>query len=88
MLTNSSPKVVGYITDVEGNWQYFERCVALSSVLQVFYLAFLHQCYLITSLMHDCSGRILIIPSLFSRMAAILFLGVMPVTNATEPSAL
>lgn len=34
-VTSLSPKVVGYITDVEGNWQYFERCVALSSVLQV-----------------------------------------------------
>jgi hypothetical protein len=33
--TNPSPKTVGYITDVEGNWQYFERCVALSSVLKV-----------------------------------------------------
>jgi hypothetical protein len=34
--TGSAPKVIGYFTDVEGNWQYFERCLAFSSVLQVF----------------------------------------------------
>lgn len=33
-MSNSSPKVVGYITDVEGNWEYFQRCLALCSVLE------------------------------------------------------
>ena len=34
----SAPKIVGYVTDVEGNWQFFENCLQLSSVLQVCFL--------------------------------------------------
>ena len=34
-MASALPKVVGYMTDVEGNWEYFQRCLALSSVLEV-----------------------------------------------------
>ena len=29
-----NPWMVGFVTDVEGNLSYFERCVALSPVIQ------------------------------------------------------
>ena len=35
-MSVAAPKVVGYLTDVEGNWEYFQNCLAFSSVLQVF----------------------------------------------------
>ncbi len=34
-MASALPKVVGYMTDVEGNWEYFQSCLALSSVLEV-----------------------------------------------------
>ena len=38
-MAAAAPKVVGYFTDVEGNWEFFQRCLAFSSVLQVPLLA-------------------------------------------------
>jgi hypothetical protein len=45
----SAPKIVGYVTDVEGNWQFFENCLQLSSVLQV--------CFLMSPLSVKCAQR-------------------------------
>ena len=41
VMSSPAPKVVGYFTDVEGNWEYFQSCLALSSVLQVI----IHHCH-------------------------------------------
>ena len=35
VMSVEAPKVVGFMTDVEGNWEYFQHCLAFSSVLQV-----------------------------------------------------
>jgi hypothetical protein len=50
----SAPKIVGYFTDVEGNWQFFENCLKLSSVLQVCFLTIRFSVILSLSCAHWC----------------------------------
>jgi hypothetical protein len=91
-MSSAAPKVVGYFTDVEGNWEYFQRCLALSSVLQVICHRRLLSCirtFLFGrfTLSRARSGATLQKLSLFSKMIATLFLAVMLETNATAPYA-
>ena len=83
-MATSTPKVVGYFTDVEGNWEYFQRCLGFSSVLEV--IVSDSRCSN-SALTRVHSGTIPRNPSSFSRTAAFLCLAATPATSAMEPFA-